>query len=51
MKGNAHVSPLADLLPHHLVEEVEAEAEAEDLAQNLPPAMAHATRGNVSTNI
>jgi hypothetical protein len=44
--------PLADLPPHHLVEEVEAEAEAGDLApvQN-PLAVAHATHGNVSTNI
>ena len=43
--------PLADLPPHHLVEEVEAEAEAGDLApvQNLL-AMARATHGNVSTN-
>ncbi|KAK1677142.1 hypothetical protein QYE76_037990 [Lolium multiflorum] len=39
--------PLADLPPHHLVEEVEAEVEAGDLApvQN-PPATARATQGN-----
>lgn len=43
--------PLADIPPHHLVEEVEAEAEVGDpvLAQNLP-AMAHAMQGNVSTS-
>jgi hypothetical protein len=43
--------PLVDLPPHHPVEEVEAEAEARDLApvQSLP-AMAHATQGNVSTS-
>ena len=46
------ISPLVDLPPHHPVEEVEAEAEAGDLAhaQNLPPATARATHGNVSTN-
>jgi hypothetical protein len=45
--------PLADIPPHHLVEEVEAGAEAGDLApaQSLPPAMARATHRNVSTNI
>ena len=44
-------APLADLPPHHPVEEVEAEAEAGDLApvQNLP-ATAYVTQGNVSTN-
>jgi hypothetical protein len=39
--------PLADLPPHHLVEEVDAEAEAGDSARN-PLAMAHAMQGNVS---
>ena len=40
--------PLADLPPHHLVEEVEAG----DLtpAQSLPPAMARAMHGNISTS-
>ena len=44
--------PLADLPPHHPVEEVEAEAEAGDLAhaQNLPPATARVMHGNVSTS-
>ena len=43
--------PLADLPPHHPVEEAEAEAEAGDLAlARSPPAPAHATQGNVSTN-
>jgi hypothetical protein len=40
---------LADPPPHHLVEEVEAEAEAGDLVQN-PPAAARVSQGNVSTN-
>ena len=41
--------PLADLPPHHPVEEVEAEAEAGDLAPARSlPAPAHATQGNVS---
>jgi hypothetical protein len=41
--------PLANLPPHHPVEE--AEAEAGDLAlARSPPAPAHATQGNVSTS-
>ena len=43
--------PLANLPPHHPVEEAEAEAEAGDLAlARSPPAPAHATQGNVSTS-
>jgi hypothetical protein len=41
--------PLADLLPHHLVEEVEAEAGDPAPAQSLPT-MAHAMQENVSSS-
>ena len=51
-EAKSPTAPLTNLPPRHPVEEVEAEAEAGDLApvQNLL-AMARATHGNVSTNI
>ena len=43
--------PLANLPPRHPAEEAEAEAEAGDLVlARSPPALAHATQGNVSTS-
>jgi hypothetical protein len=44
------IAPLADLHPHHLVEEVEAEAEAEGHTPAQNPLAAKRTHGNVSTN-
>ena len=46
-EAKGHTGPLANLPPHHPVEE----AEAGDLAlARSPPAPAHATQGNVSTS-
>jgi hypothetical protein len=49
VEAKDHIDPLADLLPHHPVAEVEAEAG--DLAPARSPlAAAHVTQGNASTS-